>query len=431
MWEQEPETASLNTFPSCVSDTEVIIAPGNAGQGGVVPILSAASATTERVLLRHKKSSSTSKRVPLSMVQVLLFGLILLIVILCCIIVETWWSATSDPDLNEEDTESLHQSSPFRNHPNSATQNTINKLGYEPHSHLDRKFHQQLVADVNSNPKAKWKAVYNKFASRASDPQMSDVCGHRRTDKIFDLSKNMSLPREFDARQKWPTCESLHRVVNQGGCGSCWALSATSVMSDRICIHSNGSRHLQISAQDLIECCPHCGGCRGTVWALFSFVHWKEHGLVTGAGYGSYEGCKPYEKSPSCGSPCSIDTYNGKQGVYDVCWSNCQPLYDKTYQQDLNKAKKVYWVKPNLLNNVIYSKTMNQMAEMLKNNNVDYQTLIKRELMLNGPMIACFVVYDEFQHYKSGIYDSWGENGFFRVSMKEIPEEAAAGIPLI
>lgn len=74
-------------------------------------------------------------------------------------------------------------------------------------------------------------------------------------------------------------------------------MAATSVMSDRICIHTKAKLQPQISSQDLIECCPHCGGyiffyyvyliwdcfiCRGTVWALFSFVHWKEHGIVTG-----------------------------------------------------------------------------------------------------------------------------------------------------
>ena len=103
--------------------------------------------------------------------------------------------------------------------------------------------------------------------------------------------------------------------------------------------------------------------------------------------------------------------------------------------------------------------------------------MIKRELILNGPLMGCFVVYDEFQHYTSGVYHSrtssstnelyghcakllgwgeqevvanggkrrlerywiymntwgrqWGENGFFRVAINEVPEEAAAGLPLI
>ena len=32
----------------------------------------------------------------------------------------------------------------------------------------------------------------------------------------------ITLPDRFDAREKWPFCESIHKVVNQGGCGSCY-----------------------------------------------------------------------------------------------------------------------------------------------------------------------------------------------------------------
>lgn len=44
-------------------------------------------------------------------------------------------------------------------------------------------------------------------------------------------------------------------------------MAATSVMSDRICIHSHGSSQPSISAQDLIECCNHCGGY------LYQFIY--------------------------------------------------------------------------------------------------------------------------------------------------------------
>ena len=43
------------------------------------------------------------------------------------------------------------------------------------------------------------------------------------------------------------------------------------------------------------------------------------------------------------------------------------------------------------------------------------EVLIKRELITNGPMLACFVVYEEFQHYKSGTLQS---NTFFKFSKK-------------
>jgi hypothetical protein len=33
---------------------------------------------------------------------------------------------------------------------------------------------------------------------------------------------NIAIPKHFDAREKWPECESLRVIVDQGACGSCW-----------------------------------------------------------------------------------------------------------------------------------------------------------------------------------------------------------------
>ena len=35
-------------------------------------------------------------------------------------------------------------------------------------------------------------------------------------------------------------------------CGSCWAYGAVEAMSDRICIASNGTKNVHISAEDLL-----------------------------------------------------------------------------------------------------------------------------------------------------------------------------------
>ncbi|KHJ90855.1 hypothetical protein OESDEN_09258 [Oesophagostomum dentatum] len=84
--------------------------------------------------------------------------------------------------------------------------------------------------------------------------------------------------------------------------------------------------------------------------------------------------------------------------------------------------------------------------------------------MSYGPVLACFTLYEDFQHYTSGIYKTdetrslqlyghcaklmgwgeergvkywlyantwgrdWGEHGFFRIDMSEIPEEVVAGV---
>ena len=42
------------------------------------------------------------------------------------------------------------------------------------------------------------------------------------------------LPRNFDARQKWPTVSG--QIADQGWCGASWAFSTASVASDRFAI---------------------------------------------------------------------------------------------------------------------------------------------------------------------------------------------------
>lgn len=49
--------------------------------------------------------------------------------------------------------------------------------------------------------------------------------------------EGLDLPESFDWREKEPDC--IHPVRDQGHCGSCWAHSASEVVSDRFCIASD------------------------------------------------------------------------------------------------------------------------------------------------------------------------------------------------
>jgi len=128
----------------------------------------------------------------------------------------------------------------------------------------------------------------------------------------------------------------------------------------------------------------------------------------------------------------------------------------------------VYWIIPNSVNSYLFEDSMNRISEYVNKLKGNYESILKLELLNNGPLMACFSIYDEFLHYKSGIYQprtsnmsnelyghcvkligwgseddtpywvfanswgrSWGENGFFRMDIKSLPEEAAAGIPYL
>ncbi|VDM94260.1 unnamed protein product, partial [Onchocerca ochengi] len=200
-------------------------------------------------------------------------------------------------------------------------------------------------------------AVYNRFASRASILKLSLFEKNKLLSKLkreypiadsiehikLLKSKKLHLPEQFDARLRWPQCWSIHQVANQGECGSCWAVSAVSVMSDRLCIATNYSNQKQISAEDLISCCAECGGCQGTEWALFAFIYWRDHGIVTGGDYGSFEGCKPYTFASDCGTPCTPEDYRKK--IAPTCQKICQPLYGHSYKQDLISSRKAYLIR--------------------------------------------------------------------------------------
>lgn len=67
--------------------------------------------------------------------------------------------------------------------------------------------------------------------------------------RIYDPD---SLPREFDARLKWP--RDISGIRDQGWCGASWAISTVDVASDRFALMSKGSEDIDLSAQHLISC---------------------------------------------------------------------------------------------------------------------------------------------------------------------------------
>merc|ERR1719321_1502220 len=72
-------------------------------------------------------------------------------------------------------------------------------------------------------------------------------------------------------------------IVNQGSCGSCWAISASEALEAQL--QKNGqSSSIKVSAQALVDCVPnpqHCGGtggCDGATGELaYAFV--RDHGI--------------------------------------------------------------------------------------------------------------------------------------------------------
>lgn len=58
-------------------------------------------------------------------------------------------------------------------------------------------------------------------------------------------------------------------------------------MSDRVCIHSNGTENAHLSADNLVACCHLCGfGCHGGFPGA-AWSYWVRDGIVSGGPFGS------------------------------------------------------------------------------------------------------------------------------------------------
>ena len=170
-----------------------------------------------------------------------------------------------------------------------------------------------------------------------------------------DLSE---LPESFDWREQTPNC--VNEIRNQGYCGSCWAFALTNVLTDRLCIQTQGKERIEFSPQDLVSCDRYNYGCQGGDMFI-SWLYTNYYGVCT-------EECKEYVSIMGYSPPCERRCSNTEKRI-DY----------KLYRNDYPK-------------------------------HFDTITSIKNEIMTNGPVESAFIVHDDFYYYRSGVYTyNWGD----------------------
>ncbi|CAJ0594838.1 unnamed protein product [Cylicocyclus nassatus] len=334
----------------------------------------------------------------------------------------------------------------------------VGAMAVEPSSFYQQSM-QEFVDYINSAQSLFKAGVPTKgFKPRFMDPKYLELNKKtllRKVPVVLAAEQNITIPPRFDAREMWSNCKSIRLVRDQGNCGSCWAVAATSVMSDRLCIASGQRIQTLLSATDLLSCCKDCrknggdpceGGEREEAW-----IYLNTHGICSGGPYNRTTGCKPY-MFPPC-DHVSIDMDLGHNFCKDKetlpvpeCAEECLKGYGKTYAEDR-------------VHGFGYEVDTDEEE-------------IQKEIMTRGPVQATFIVYADFGIYKSGIYKRvldrknkrlaphtvkiigwgvenmngrdvkywlisnswgprWGENGFFRMIRGEnhclIESEVVAG----
>jgi cathepsin B len=230
---------------------------------------------------------------------------------------------------------------------------------------------QSIVDLINNNPQATWNAEENHISklplyrvkrlmgtrvvrrTRYTDEEMAIVYKH-------EYDNDNSLPDSFDAREKWPKC--IHKVRDQGHCGSCWAFAASEAASDRFCVYSNASVNVVLSPQDMVSCSWLNMGCNGGLMSTAWLYLWIT-GIVP-------DSCLPYQSAggdaPSCPSTCSTN-------------STISVKSDKYHMKVVYPVGTIinFWNRERLIQNEIYT---------------------------GGAVEAAFSVYADFLGYKSGVY---------------------------
>merc|ERR1711871_1891759 len=333
------------------------------------------------------------------------------------------------------------------------------------------------ILEIENTPGVLWKAgAHPRFADAAPGEGVKNLCGVKGDQKVAveDLvkkgeivkvhaSNNVQIPSNFDSATNWPQCAKIiGDIRDQSNCGCCWAFAGAEAASDRMCIATNASMMVPLSAQDV---CFNGGGmmsmgCNGgQITSPWSYL--KKGGLFGGKGAvsgGQYQGSGPFGKGfcsdfslPHCHhhGPQGSDPYpaEGKPG----CPHESSPAGPKSC--DASAAAP---------HNKVEDDKYSFSGQTVTASGVSG---IQKAIMAGGPMEVAFTVYADFENYASGIYHHvtggavgghavkvvgwgseggvkywkianswnpyWGEKGYFRIPFGEggIDDQAVASSP--
>ncbi|XP_022684321.1 cathepsin B-like protease 2 [Setaria italica] len=201
-------------------------------------------------------------------------------------------------------------------------------------------------------------------------------------------------------------------------------------LQDRFCIHMN--MNISLSVNDLLACCG--DGCNGG-YPIMAWRYFVQNGVKTDS-YTLLQ-CDPYFDQVGCNHP------------------GCEPAYPTPVCEKKCKVQNQVWDEKKHFSVNVYS----------INSDPDD---IMPEVYINSPVEVAFTVYEDFAHYKSGVYKhitggimgghavkligwgtsdagedywllanqwnrGWGDDGYFKIirGVNEcgIEEDVVAGMP--
>jgi len=227
----------------------------------------------------------------------------------------------------------------------------------------------ELISKINSEA-ASWEAGFSSRFEGRTLGHAKRLLGWKPNPNNKDKNQNKvnkvmtGLPTNYDASTQYPQCQTIGTIYDQAECGSCWAFGCVESASDRMCIQTSAKTDLLLSFMEMVCCGPDDGCEGGDPYDAYNFI--VQNGLVTAT-------CSPYTipTCPPAQEPCLnfVPTPPCVQQCNDSeNWNQCNHQFATSYGVSSD------------------------------------QTAIMTEIFTNGPVEACFSVYQDFLTYKSGVY---------------------------
>lgn len=284
---------------------------------------------------------------------------------------------------------------------------------------------QRVVDAINSQPGILWKAglsprfegmALSAFKAFAGGVHMeASAAALQRLPVVDTMIDDADVPDEFDSATNWPQCAKvITDIRDQSNCGCCWAFAGTSAASDRMCISTNASIMVPLSAQDVCFCSSMdgCGGGQiNTPWE-----HIASKGAVTG-GQQSFSGkgtdpdnfagggfCSDFSL-PHCHhhGPVGKDPFpaEGAAGCPSESSPSCPSKCGGSAKAPHNEfsSDKYTFAKASNGRKLLGGGGGGGAVQTASG-----EAGIQKAIMAGGPVETAFTVYTDFANYASGIY---------------------------
>jgi len=210
--------------------------------------------------------------------------------------------------------------------------------------------------------------------------------------------------------------EVIGDIRDQSMCGCCWAFAGASAASDRLCISTNGTIAVPLSAQDVCFCSSDDGCMGGQISTPWDYI--ASNGVVTGG----------QQKNTKNNTGPDPDPFAGKGFCSDFSLPHCHhhgPQGKDPFPPEGSKAC------PNQDSPSCPKKcdaTAKGNHKSFKSDKYTFhgrtgsasgETEIQKAIMEGGPVETAFTVYTDFANYVGGIYHhvSGGVEGGHAVRM--------------